>query len=269
MKPKLSVIIPVYNEAKHIGNCLSSLQGQTLKPKEIIVIDDSSTDDTKDVILNLKPQTLNLKVFQQKHLGAGSARNLGAQKATGEILVFIDADMEFDPDFLKDLTRPIQLSRTKGTFSKNELVKNWANPWAKAFSFCLGLKDNHLIPKDHPPTSPVFRAILKSEFDRVGGFDTSRGYDDDWSLSERVGYQAIATKAVYYHFNPETLSEIFHQARWRATRKYKLGLLGKIAAVFKLKLIIFKPPFNPVTLLAKITFIFGTKIGLFFPKISK
>ncbi|MBI4035056.1 MAG: glycosyltransferase family 2 protein [Candidatus Chisholmbacteria bacterium] len=274
MNPKISVITPTYNEAKYIGNCLKSLQDQTLSPKEIIVVDDGSTDSSvKGTTLNThkKGSTLSIKVFRQVHLGAGAARNLGAKHAVGDILVFVDADMEFDQDFLKNLTAPIRLEKTKGTFSKQEFVKNWHNPWARAWSHCLGLKDNRLLPASYPSIAPVFRAILKSEFDRAGGFDAHRGYDDDWSLSEKLGYQATAASdAVYYHSNPDSLIEIFHQARWRASRKYKFGLLGKLITSVKTNLLLFWPlTLNPHFVFAKIAFIAGTQIGLFTPRVSK
>ena len=262
----ISVVIPTYNEAKYISNCLASLQGQTLKPKEIIVVDDGSTDDTLEIILNLKSKILNLKILQQKHLGAGSARNLGAKTAVGNILVFIDADMEFDPDFIKNLVAPIVAGRTKGTFSKHEFVKNWDNPWARSWSYCLGLKDNRLIPTNYPDTAPVFRALLKSEFDRIGGFDENRGYDDDWSLSERLGYQAtVAPGAVYYHYNPDSWLEIFRQARWRASRQYKVGLIGKLGFFLNTILLVLRPPYHP----GKLFFIAGIKWGLMFPRNQK
>src|SRR3990167_165993 len=108
MKPQISIIIPAYNEAKYIGTCLSSLQGQNLKTKEIIVVDDGSTDDTLKVVNSLK-------ILHQNHRGAGAARNLGAKHAIGDILVFVDADMEFSPQFLEHLTLPIRQGESRGT----------------------------------------------------------------------------------------------------------------------------------------------------------
>ncbi len=235
----ISVIIPTYNSAKHIKGCLQSLATQSLKPLEIIVVDDGSTDDTKKHLSECK-------VISQKHQGPAAARNNGAKKAKGDILVFVDSDMEFDKGFLKKLTEPIRKGKARGTFSKNEFVKNWQNPWAKAFSHCLRLKTNRLIPANYPNTAPVFRAILKTEFDRVKGFDTSLGYDDDWSLYLKLGYKAkVAPQAIYYHHNPETIISIFRQARWRASRRFRFGKFGKILVALK-TFILF--PFMPILL---------------------
>jgi len=131
---KISVIIPTYNEAQHIKSCTTSLLNQSQPLHEIIIVDDGSTDSTLKVLLSLKNENKKLKIYRQKHLGPGSSRNFGVKKSAGDILVFVDADMEFDKDFLKHLTKPIKEHQSKGTFSKLEYVKNWSNPWAKAWN---------------------------------------------------------------------------------------------------------------------------------------
>ena len=128
---KVSVIIPVYNEERVIVNCLKSLAKQIYKPLEIIIVDDGSVDNAIKKISNLKSQISNLKLYKQNHLGPGPARNLGAKYSKGEILVFVDADMMFDKDFIKDLIKPILNNETFGTFSKNEFNANKDNVWSK------------------------------------------------------------------------------------------------------------------------------------------
>ena len=81
-----------------------------------------------------------------------------------------------------------------------------------------------LIPENFPDTSPVFRAISKREFQKVGGFTSKGEYTDDWSLSEKLGKKAsLAPGAVYYHSNPSSLDEIWKQARWFSTNKFISG----------------------------------------------
>jgi len=226
----ISIIIPVYNEHKTIRDCLESLARQTAGAKEIIVVDDGSTDGTGEIIREIGDigEIGDIKVIKikQEHRGAGTARNAGAAKATGDILVFVDADMRFQPKFLEELTEPIREGKSKGTFSKSEFIGNWDNLWARFWNYQKGIYEPRAIPADYPETAPVFRAILKTEFDKAGGFDESRGYTDDWSLSERLGYKATATKAQYYHDNPASLRQVFWQAKWAAKRKYKWGIWG-------------------------------------------
>lgn len=227
---KVSVIIPTYNEEKVIGECLKSLSKQTYKEMEVIVVDDGSTDKTADVI-----STIHL--LRQKHEGPGAARNLGAKHTKGDILVFVDADMTFEPDFIKKLVAPIVAGSAKGTFSKEEYVTNKDNIWSRCWGINEGWEDGKRHPKNYPDTQKVFRAILKSEFEKAGGFDERAGYTDDWSLSDKLGVQALAASgAVFYHRNPETLAEVFTQAKWTAKRQYKLGRFGVLVALIRVSL---------------------------------
>lgn len=230
---KLSVIIPTYNEGENIINCLESLGDQTYPDFEIIVIDDSSTDSTLTRLNNLKKIVSEFTLLNQDHKGPGAARNLGAKHAKGKVLVFVDADMTFDKNFLKEISDPIINGKSKGTFSKNEYVANWESVWARCWNINEGWEEKKRHPKDYPDKQKVFRAILKSEFDRVGGF-TPGGYTDDYSLSDKLGYEAGAVRgAFFYHKNPDTLKEVYLQAKWAAKRKYKLGFIGFFIALVR------------------------------------
>lgn len=232
----ISIIIPTYNEENVIVDCLNSLTKQSYKEFEVIVIDDGSTDKTVEYLKQLQIANYELKLIFGTHEGAGSARNLGVKSARGKVLVFVDADMTFEKNFLKMLAKPILAGKSKGTFSKDEYVSNWNKSLSRAYNLNEGWENKKRHQKKYPDTQKVFRAILKSEFDKVGGF-TAGGYNDDWSLSEKLGYEAtLAPKAIFYHKNPDNLFEIFTHARWVGKRNYKLGLLGYIVALIRCSL---------------------------------
>lgn len=258
---EISIIIPVSQNTKYLAVCLDSLQKQTMGASEIIIVGDGWKP-------RVRPYK-NLKVISQNHQGPGAARNLGVKNAVGKILVFVDADMKFDSNFLQVLTNPILKNKFKGTFSSQEYVGNWDNVWARCWNYQFNLKTKRRIPEDFGDQSPVFRAILKSEFDRVGGFNIS-GYDDDWSLSQKLGYKAQKTEARYYHFNPDNLSQVFSQAKWRVKRHYRWGFLGRIASLLKYflpvslfnsvrKAVIYK---TPEFFIFGLVFDFGSFVGL-------
>ena len=229
MAKKVSLIIPAYNEEEVIGNCLKSLLKQTFKPLEIIVVDDGSTDNTISIVKNCQLSTVNCQLFRQKHLGPGPARNLGASNAKAEILIFVDADMTFDKNFIKDLTAPIQKGETIGTFSKKELVANKDNIWSICWNINRNVPFDMMLPNNYPNKAPVFRAILKKEFDKVGGFDATGEYTDDWSLSRKLRVMStLAPGAIYYHFNPSNLREVYKQARWIGKNEFISGNLARI-----------------------------------------
>ena len=234
----ISIIIPTYNEEKVIGNCLSSLQDQSYQPIEIVFVDDGSTDETVKVIENLKFKSENLRLLHQKHKGPGLARNLGASWAKGDILVFVDADMTFNRDFIRDLVKPIIEGKAIGTFSKNEMVQNLDNIWSICWNINRNVSKDRMLPLNYPDQAPVFRAILKKEFDKVEGFDTTGEYTDDWSLFQKLGIKStLAPGATYYHSNPASLKEVWKQARWIGKNEFISGSL-----IRRLRSLIFYSP---------------------------
>ena len=88
---KVSIIVPVYNAEKYLKKCLDSLINQTLKDIEIILVNDGSTDSSKNII-NSYLTDKRVKLFNKENGGQASARNLGLKKATGDYIMFIDSD---------------------------------------------------------------------------------------------------------------------------------------------------------------------------------
>lgn len=87
--PTITVIIPAYNAAKYIALALDSIYAQTLKPNEVIVVDDGSSDNTMEIV-SAYQQTISL--IQQTHKGAAAARNAGVAASSCEFIAFLDAD---------------------------------------------------------------------------------------------------------------------------------------------------------------------------------
>ena len=94
---KISVIIPVYNSSTYLRKCLDSVVNQTLKDIEIIVINDGSTDDSKNIIEEYSCKYKNIIFIDQENKGIGKTRNIGIKKATGEYITFVDSD-----DYIKE-----------------------------------------------------------------------------------------------------------------------------------------------------------------------
>lgn len=232
MKPEVSVILAVFNENKYLPGCLKSLSRQRGVDFEVIVVDDGSTFKLP-IADNQFVDKNKCRVFKIKHSGPAKARNFGAKKAKGKILVFVDGDMKFTSRFLAQLTLPIRKGKAKGTFSTDEIVANWDKVYARCWNWENGIVNNRRINPKRLDMVKDFRAILKSEFLKVNGFDDI-GYTDTWSLTEKLSYMPKPVeKAVYYHYNPENLLEIFRQAVWIGGKKRKYGWIGKIAAIFR------------------------------------
>ncbi len=93
MKDLLSIIIPAYNTAKYIKKTLSVILNQSYKNCEIIIVDDNSTDNLKDIIAEYCVKHKNIKYFKNStNLGVGVTRNIGLKHAKGEFVTFLDSD---------------------------------------------------------------------------------------------------------------------------------------------------------------------------------
>ncbi len=104
---KLSVIIPCYNEDKTIGTVLKKVINNNYKNKEIIVIDDFSTDNSKNVIKKYENNKIFKLIFNKKNKGKGFCVRSGFDIATGDICLIQDADLEYDPSEHVKLIKPI------------------------------------------------------------------------------------------------------------------------------------------------------------------
>jgi glycosyltransferase involved in cell wall biosynthesis len=104
---KLSVVIPVYNEAGTILNLIDRVRAVDQIEKEIIVVDDCSTDGTRDVLRSLPPSSDLVQFFHPVNKGKGAALRTGFSVATGDIVVVQDADLEYDPNEYAKMLQPI------------------------------------------------------------------------------------------------------------------------------------------------------------------
>jgi glycosyltransferase involved in cell wall biosynthesis len=117
---KLSVVIPVYNERNTILEVLDRVRAVDL-PKEIIVVDDCSTDGTREILRSL-PQTGDFKIiFQPRNSGKGAALRAGFAVVSGDIVVVQDADLEYDPCEYAALIQPILANKADVVFGSRFL----------------------------------------------------------------------------------------------------------------------------------------------------
>ena len=207
--PAVSVVIPAYNEERHIKKCIESLLTQNFNDIEIIVVDNGSRDHTAQLVEELAkehPGRVGL-IRLDRNLGPGGGRNLGALHANGEILVFVDADMTFPPDYIGKMIEPIRRGEALMTTHLTEYVANTGNPWVKV--------QGQTVRGRWGRVEKVFRAVKKEFFIRHGGFDPRLHYHDDRTFFYKTGAKAVVVEDAYcYHNNPDTAKEIFRRNYW-------------------------------------------------------
>jgi glycosyltransferase involved in cell wall biosynthesis len=195
--PKVSVIIPTYNSAPYLPEALESVLSQSYQDFEIILVDDGSTDNTKEII---QPYQSILKYLYQENKGPGSARNLGLRFARGDYLVFLDADDVLYQDKLNPQVHILESNlNIDVVYSNGHLYKIGENGKESKKRFSqIGFLNVHLgAPQVSLPIIsiqcpfPLFTAIVRKRLlQSVGGFDEKLVAMEDWDLWFRVAHVA-------------------------------------------------------------------------------
>lgn len=191
MKPFFSIIIPTLNEQDYIPHILSDLNKQKEKDFEILIVDGTSQDKTKQYVEKFK-QTLPIRFFEVKKQNVSFQRNFGAQKAKGNYLFFIDADSGINTSFTKQLKKTI-LKR------KGLVFIPWILPDEKTaqamlvfnlINFFVELSQNF-----NKPFSTGGTMIIEiNTFHTLGGFDEKLFLAEDHNVIQRAYQWGIRAK---------------------------------------------------------------------------
>ena len=106
--PLISIIVPCFNNEKYVEKCLDSINQQSFKDFEVIIINDGSTDNSKEIIEHFIKTKPNYHLINQKNMGVSTARNNGLKLVKGEFVCFVDADDYIESNYLKELYKAIK-----------------------------------------------------------------------------------------------------------------------------------------------------------------
>ena len=133
--PLISIVVPVYNEARTVADVIQRLIAIDLPaPREILVINDGSTDGTREVLDKITVRPELRIIHAEQNGGKGSAIRIGFSRATGTIVAIQDADLELDPAQLAELTQPILDGRTRVVYGSRFLAGRPDAPWLSIFA---------------------------------------------------------------------------------------------------------------------------------------
>lgn len=164
---KLSVIVPVYNEKKTIEQIISVIRSVPVE-KEIIVIDDGSTDGTRNIIRSLEGSRDLKAVYHEKNRGKGMAIRNGFAVATGDVVIIQDADLEYDPmDYLK-LLGAMQKSGSAVVYGSRFLGKKRVTAgWHRFANFFLTWLTNILFSSKLTDMETCYKLIRSSTMKKL------------------------------------------------------------------------------------------------------
>jgi glycosyltransferase involved in cell wall biosynthesis len=206
MEMKISVVIPAYNAAAFLPRCLESVFAQTLKPKEVIVVDDGSTDETAAVAA-----ALGARVIRQPNGGISAARNAGIRNASSEWIALMDAD---------DLWAPTKLERQAACIRPGTVLVYTG----------IRLFDDHGVRSEQQAVDPISARkmlrycnpipctylVRREALMRDGGYQEDARSCEDWEMLVRLqrmgSFEAVADPltSIYLHSaslsaNPEVM----------------------------------------------------------------
>ena len=211
MSIKFSVIIPCYNVSKFIHLLVNSLLKYDIKPDEIILINDCSTDNTLEVLDNLNlGETKKVIASTLVNSGPGGARNLGVEMSTNENLLFLDADTIITPDLFEIyLSKIIKYNAVVGIYNFESLNKNFFQEIKSFYYYFMLYRE-----KDYKYSifSSSCAGIKKSYFKKINGFDNWFGLNKVDYENEDFGRRLSKITSIWmapdmqvYHYFPENI----------------------------------------------------------------
>lgn len=193
-KPLLSVIIPVYQVEKYIGQCLDSVLAQTYINLDIILVDDGGTDSSVDICREYQKKDARIRIISQENRGLSKARNVGVEHAKGELITFIDSDDFINPKMFEKMISYIyeyDLDIISCTSTRKEVISEIGSGEFVIYdhytAVSMGLRDDNvsawgkiykknLLEKVHFPEGRVFEDLgtlykIFNECKKVGWLD--------------------------------------------------------------------------------------------------
>lgn len=244
----LSVIVPVYNVAPYLSQCLDSILQQTYSNLEIIIVDDGSTDGSSEICDEYKKNDKRISVIHKQNAGLGMARNAGLEVASGKYVSFVDSDDYLKKDLLEQLMQPIIKKGCDTVLGGSTRVDNNGNlvsvssfkkqiflgkqAYSELFASMLGS-----TPGGHDAMRmSVWSAIYSLDIIKRNKitFPSERKLISEDMIFDQLYYQKAKKVAIsgtdgyYYRYNPDSLSQKYRTNKFEMCRDLYVYIDNKI-----------------------------------------
>lgn len=217
--PLVTVVIPCYNHAHYLPDALNSVLAQTFTDWEAIVVDDGSTDNTREAAQRFTDP--RIRYIYQENQGLSAARNTGIEHALGQFLAFLDADDEWEPTFLAQCLSVLQQDKSLGfVYARTFFIDPQGHKLPQLGGQAVAgerFRERILMGGFFPVHAAIVR---RSALENVGRFDTALTSVEDWDMWLRVSaqypVQSIDKPLARYRVYPGSMStnaERMHQNR--------------------------------------------------------
>lgn len=230
MNNKISVIVPIYNSEKYLDKCLKSLEHQTYKNTEIILVDDGSTDNSGKICDKYCTKNNNFKTIHTDNRGVSNARNIGISISSGEYIAFIDSDDWVEEDYIEKLIYNIDenidlniVDFCSNTLEKSSFVFDFLNYNSKQFLYLI---KRYLL---YGPMVKLYRSQIIKNNNLMFPMQLDFGED----LCFNFDYLKHCKKIKYtsyqgYHYTTENTQSL--------SRKFRLGIYDNTKYLLNLQL---------------------------------
>lgn len=228
--PNISIIVPAYNYANYLPETLDSVINQSEQDWECLVVDDGSTDNTKEVAMQYANKDPRIKYLYKNNGGLSSARNHGLKLATGKYVCFLDADDLLESDYLKTSSEYLDnLNKEAVVFEK--FIKFFDSgendyPWYKDYNYTIGIQNNFLkkiVDKNmFPCNAPMLNLSIIKNNNFL--FDESLTSYEDWDfwliVSEKYPFYFVEkdNTAARIRFHSNSMSTNFFRMDYNQLR---------------------------------------------------
>ena len=184
-KPIFTIIIPVYNSEKYIKKCLDSIEKQQFSDFEIICVNDGSTDDSLEILIEHQKKNKRTKILNVPHKNAGVARNEGIGEALGDYLVFLDADDYLLPNALINISKKIKENNNPDIIIFKSKEKNEINKTIR--------KNKNSLIETNCPEKDIFtpQEIKEKIFNSFNYWTWNKVYKTSFIKNNEIIFQDI------------------------------------------------------------------------------
>lgn len=220
-KPAISVVVPFYDAEQTLQLCLEAIEAQTVKPGEIILVDNKSEDNSSEIVRKFISEKKRLyKCFWEGKKGPSSARNRGYRESKEDVIVFTDSDCIPDEKWIERISQEFEdpdvkavAGKIKGYLGKSLFDRFHSLFTLKSPEKTVEVNEFTLVSGGFPAAN---LALRKEVFDAIGGFDESfQFFGEDYDLCARIyaaGFQIIyLPDAIVYHKHRNSLKATWNQ----------------------------------------------------------
>jgi glycosyltransferase involved in cell wall biosynthesis len=229
----ISIVIPTLNEEKFLPKLLDSLVAQTQTDFEVVVVDGSSTDKTVDIAHSYQSKLLKLTVVVSKKACLPLQRNLGAQRASGEWLIFVDADSVLMPYFIDRVK--VFIEKTSPTWFTTWCLPDSNSVNDAIFTLFANVFWESMFIIKRPVAPGPLNCIRRDLFRSVGGYNETQAFNEDVEFGLRLNKHGATLTFLRETLYIWSMRRIRQEGRMKLMNQYILSMIP---------ILLFKRPFK-------------------------